>query len=112
MDPEDSDKEKKSIRRTRKFVLFLQIEGLCEALRIEAQFRTAPGAGTARVTMTLRQHFLKVVSGLAAEVVPPVSRHPTTGEPLTIAEVRRATMVAFLPPDEFDEQRQSIGSRI
>jgi hypothetical protein len=57
----------------------------------------------------LKQAFDGVASGVPVENLPDVDEHSTPSDILMAAEVLRATLLAFLSPEEIGERRAAIG---
>jgi hypothetical protein len=99
------------IKRSGNFLLYYQAEGLCQALRLTMQTRQDPGPTMIAFLKTLRDCALKVGTGEPFERLPKINDNSPITDLLVAAEVIRTTMLAFLTPEEMEEQKRVFGFR-
>ena len=94
--------------RSVEFIAQFQIEAMCQSLRILIQSRVEPGPLTRQVLASLRDELVARCSGKPIERIPQVTEETSPADLVTIAELVKATGIAFLTPEEIQE-RKSIG---
>lgn len=92
--------------RSNRFVAWLQVEGLCVALRQLVPRGIDPGPLARAFLRSLRDGFVQSGSGLVFEHIPEVSDTTSPAELLVMAETLRSSMVAFFTPEEIQERRR------
>lgn len=97
--------------RSNNFVASYQIEGLCQALRPLVLNGIEPGKSARHILRTLRDGFVGSGSGTTVELIPQVTDDSTPSDLLVAAEILRVSMIAFLTPEEAEEQRGYFGFR-
>jgi hypothetical protein len=95
--------------RSNLFIASFQVEGLCTALRATTAVGGQPGPATLELLKSLRDAIVSVGSGLTVEHLPEVTNEMNSYDVLTTAEVLRTTILAFLSPEEAEEQRGVFG---
>lgn len=95
--------------RSNNFVASYQIEGLCTALRVVVSSGAQPGKSARELLRCLRDGFVESGTGTTVEQIPEVTDSTPAADLLIIAEVLRATMLAFLTPEEIEENRGVFG---
>jgi hypothetical protein len=101
--------ENDAVYRSERFVLSYQLDGMCQALRLIIQLKEKPGVKTLQLLTKLRSEVGRNVTGQALKDVPDFDATTTLPELVAIAEFLRATMVAFLSPEETKERSGSMG---
>ena len=103
--------ESKPIRvdRTQWFMLYFQADGLCNALRLLAQTNQSPGNATIELLKALKAESEVIGNGKAFERLPDIGQGSSLSDMLVAAEVIRSTMLAFLSPEELEDQRRAMG---
>ncbi len=101
--------DKDAVYRSERFVLSYQLDGICQALRLIVQAREKPGAKTLQLLTKLRSEVGRNVAGQALKDVPDFDASTTLPELVAIAEFLRATMLAFLSPEETKERSGGMG---
>ena len=102
---EDSNNPNLTIERSAKFILFMQLESICQALRLAIQTNASTGNLTIKLMEKLRQDLITIVEGRAIKSLPELA-DPTTADLLAFAETARGTILAFLTSEEIEEQKQ------
>jgi hypothetical protein len=97
--------------RSNNFVASFQIEALCQSLRTLAANRLEPGSAARGVLRSLRDGFVKSGTGTTVQHIPDVGDECSLADLIVIAELLRVSMIAFLTPEEADEQRGYFGFR-
>lgn len=95
--------------RSNNFVASFQIEGLCQALRALVLNGVDPGILARQVLRSLRDGFVKSGDGITVQHIPEVTDKCSAGDLLVVAEL--LSMIAFLTPEEAQEQRGYFGFR-
>ena len=103
-------KPKAVTTRSIEFIAQFQVEALCACLRTLILARAEPGPQTRQVVKSLRDELVSRCSGKPSERIPEVTDSTNASDLLMIAELVRATGIAFLTPEEIQERR-SIGFR-
>lgn len=96
-----------SHHRSNLFIASFQAEGLCQAMRLTISVKGIPGPASISLLRNLRE--LVAGAGIAVEHLPNVAEDMDPFDVLMIAEVVRATILAFLTPEEAAEQRGVFG---
>ncbi len=99
------------IKRSGNFLLYYQTEGLCQALRLAMQTRQEPGPTTIEFVKKMRECAQTIGTGEPFERLPENNDNSPITDLLVTAEVIRTTMLAFLTPEEMEEQKRSFGFR-
>ena len=95
--------------RSNLFIASFQVEGLYNALRTTITVGGTPGKVAIRLLKSLRDSIVSVGSRLTVEHLPEITEDMTSHDVLAAAEVLRTTILAFLPPEEAEEQRGVFG---
>ncbi len=95
--------------RSNNFVASFQVEGLCQAIRALVLQGIDPGPAARQALRGLRDVFVAVGKGATIKLIPEVDDDSSPADLLVIAEVLRTTMIAFLTPEEAQEQRGHFG---
>jgi hypothetical protein len=95
-------------KRSVRFVTSFQVDALCGALRDLVLHGIEPGPATRRLLKSLRDDCVARTSGGPTQWIPEVSDDVGPADLYAIAQVVRATNMAFLTPEEMQE-RTSIG---
>jgi len=61
------------------------------------------------MVMRVKTMFAKIASGPVVEFFPDIDEQTTPADILMIAEVLRASILAFLSPEEFENRREAFG---
>jgi hypothetical protein len=101
--------EEQEIKRSARFMLFFQAEGLCQSLRLVVQTGGKPGSAVAALMNKMIASAKQTSHGDPIDRLPDVSEGMGAADLLVIAEILRSTMLAFLTPEEVEAQRRSIG---
>ena len=101
-------KPKTTNTRSIEFIAQFQVESICQSLRTMIHARVEPGQQTRRVLQSLRDELVARCTGKPSERIPQVTDDTSSSDLLMIAELVRATGIAFLTPEEIEERR-SIG---
>ena len=91
------------------FVLSFQIEGICTALRHAVPYGLPVGPLTIAMLRRFKGTFDSIAKGRPVEDLPDVDENTSPVDVLSVAEVLRATLMAFLSPEEVEERRVAIG---
>jgi hypothetical protein len=70
-----------------------------------------PGKSARDVLRKLRDGWIKGASGSTVELIPDVTDESSPADVLVAAEILRVSMIAFLTPEEAEEQRGFFGFR-
>lgn len=97
------------VTRSNTVLASFQIEGLCKALRELVLRGIEPGDVARGLLRSLRDTVVGSVIGATVEHIPEVTKEALASDLLVVAEVLRATMLAFLTPEEAEEQRGTFG---
>ena len=99
------------VERTARFIDSYQIQALCEALRFALQTGNTPGPAAIEVLSSIRKSMSVIIKtdGPQVDRVPDVTSEMSAVDLLAIAEVMRATYLAFLSPEELEEQSDTFG---
>jgi len=92
--------------RTHEFIASFQIDGVCGALQELVPHGIEPGPDLRAMLQSLRDDFVGRCKGRSIDLIPPVTDSTSGVDLLAIAEVLRATNIAFLTPDEQQERRR------
>lgn len=98
----------KTTTRSIEFIAQFQIEALCQSLRTLILARVEPGPQSRQTLKSLRDELVARTTGRPSERIPKVTDDTSASDLLVIAELVRATGIAFLSPEDI-EQRNSIG---
>jgi hypothetical protein len=101
--------DKVTFKRNDFFVHSFQIEGLCMALRQTISLGLAPGPTSISILKSLRDRTIEISSGQWLANLPEVHSEMNAQDVLTVAEVLRTSVLAFLSPEELQEQRGTFG---
>jgi len=93
------------------FILSFQLEGLCTALRYTVPSGIPVGPETVAMTLRLKHAFEKVTSGEPVENFPDITSEWAASDVLMLVEVLRASLLAFLSPEEAEERTGVLGFR-
>ena len=93
------------------FILSFQLDGLATALRYTVPAGAPVGPETIKMAMRLKSAFERVTSGEPVENLPDVSIESAPSDVLMLVEILRASLLAFLSPDEAEERRDVLGFR-
>jgi hypothetical protein len=95
---------KVNAKRSVGFIASFQMDALCAVLRELVLHGIEPGPATRGVLKSLRDEFVDKSSGTPIERIPEVSDDVGTSDLYAIAELVRATNMAFLTPEEMQER--------
>lgn len=98
--------------RSNNFVASFQIEAICHALRPLVLGGIEPGPVARKTLRILRDGFVGGGSGTTVELIPEVTDELSPADLLVTAEILRVSMIAFLTPEEAEEQRGHFGFRV
>jgi hypothetical protein len=101
--PQD-EPNKKSYTRSHEFVRSYQLDALCETLRFCIASQAPLSPACRHVLKMLRDDFVATGQGRVIEYIPDVPEDAELPDLLFVAEFLRATVVAFLSPEELDER--------
>ena len=104
-------KGKPTHQRSGLFILSFQLEGLCTALRSSIPYGIRPGPETIAMLKRLKAAFERVTSGEPVENLPDLSPNSEPSDVLMLAEVLRASLLAFLSPEEAEQRSGVLGFR-
>jgi hypothetical protein len=96
------------IERSGRFLAYFQAVGVCEALRIALQTGNKPSKSTVDFLRKLREDAQHIATGNAFERLPVTDESSSPADLLVAAEVIRASMLAFLSPEEIESSEQSF----
>jgi hypothetical protein len=112
--PREFDMEKQPAQsRSNEFLASFQMQALCNSLKSLIAVGTDPGPEARALLKALREEFVGRCSGRAIDRIPDVTDDTSGAALLVIAEVLFFTNLAFLTPEEAEEQRRfgfQIGS--
>jgi hypothetical protein len=97
--------------RSNACVASYQIEGLCQSLRPLVLNGLDPGVEARHALRKLRDGWVGSGSGMTVELIPEVTDESSPADLLVTAELLRVSMIAFLTPEEAEEQRGFFGFR-
>lgn len=97
------------IDRSALFILACQSEGLCCSLRQTVPNGLSHGPGTVSMLKKLLNDFDSLSSGKPVENFPEINESLSSTDLLTIAEVVRSSILAFLTPEEKKEHDKTFG---
>ena len=107
--PDSNQTPGRNYNRSNLFVMSFQVEGLCTAMRTTVSVGGEPGPATLSLLKNLRDSFVSVGSGFTVEHIPSIHDGMNPHDALAAAEVLRTTILAFLSPEEAEEQRGVLG---
>jgi hypothetical protein len=90
--------------RTHEFLASFQIDGVCGTLQQLVPRGIEPGPELRAMLQRLRDDFVGRCTGRAIDMIPEVTSTTFAVDLLAVAEVLRATNIAFLTPDEQQER--------
>jgi len=100
--------KKASSWRSAEFLASFQLDALCRTLEVLVLNGIEPGPQARGLLKSLRDEFRARSTGRSAERIPDISDATCAADLLVIAEVVRATDIAFLTPEEI-EDRAAMG---
>jgi hypothetical protein len=107
--PPTSTDSNEHINRSGLFILSFQLEGLCAALRHTVPHGLPPGRATVALLRKLYDDLDALHTGRAIERFPSIDDALSPVDVLSIAEMLRSTVVAFLTPEEREERHLEFG---
>ena len=99
----------KRIDRSNLLIIAFQLEGLCTALRQSIGCGLPVGPAAFTTLQSLHAAFAAIHTGPSLAVLPRIEPSAAASDILAFAEVLRATVAAFLTPDEVMEKHRAIG---
>ena len=100
--------KKREMTRSDAFLASFQSDALCRTLQALVLNGIEPGPEARSLLKSLRDEFVARATGRPCERIPDVTDATSGADLLVIAEVLRATDIAFLTPEEI-EDRAAIG---
>lgn len=97
------------MQRTTRFVLACQLDGLCDGLRFAIAHEAKPGLTTVNVIRKLARDIREMTPPFCCQDLPEVHDETSPADLLAYAEMLRATVSAFLQPDESSERISAMG---
>ena len=97
------------VTRTDRFILFFQLDGLCNALRLGVQAGQQPGTASLALLRKFRNDLLSNIQGVPTAGLPEIEEVADALDILALAEVMRTTIMAFLTPEELTEGKKAVG---
>jgi hypothetical protein len=95
----------KVIDRSHLFIMSYQLEGICAGLRLTVPNGLSPGQVTVEMLKKVSTEFAAICRGRTVEDLPQISEASNPVDVLVMAETLRATLLAFLSPEELAEHR-------
>jgi len=97
------------INRRGIFIISLQLEGLCQSLRLLSQINAPVSPEIVIISQKLFNDFKQIlVSGKTILGLPEPSETMSIHGLLTLAEVLRTSVLSFLSPDEMDDIGKTV----
>jgi hypothetical protein len=107
--PDPEPLPQRLIHRSGLFIISSQLDGLCTALRHGVPYGAEPGAGTRALLKKLFDDYFALATKRQLAGFPPIDESLNAMDVFAIAETLRATVLAFLTPDELAERKQALG---
>ena len=101
--------EENRIQRSVLRVMAFELEGLCEGLRNTVPHGLNPSHTTIGVINRLLADFSEKADGCVLDDLPPLDESTSPVDMLIVAEILRASLMAFLTPDEREERERLFG---
>jgi hypothetical protein len=95
--------------RTDWFVLTSQLQGLVQGLSSCTATQVETSEITAKLFLKLYRDFVNHVSGSCVANLPEPDGNECVADMLVYASIMHATLIAFLSPDEVEEQNRAFG---
>ena len=97
------------VTRSNVSILAFQLRGLSDALNSTVPHGLEPGDLTVQLLRKYRVDFYRIVSGVPTEGIPEIPDNPCPVDLLVISEAMKASLVAFLSPEEVEQQSRIFG---